>query len=655
LDLVSKERTDFQSLDPDELGHVFQNDQARKGIIQKLKQESGEDRLWYARLLESIGVPDLDRHLLAALEEEKNPETRVGLIEMLSGQAGEAAAALFNEQIEAETPEMAAAMVVAGHRISPRTFAGFNRHILKSDLPLAIKALATGSLYTVDAGRFGPEIEKWLRSETPDERRAGVIAAGVSGDLRFADRLKDLMSVSDDATILMILESLRKIKAEGLNALAVSRLEDPDPRMREAALKIYRIEDEDSLKNVIPMLGDEDASVADWARRKIRKASYQNSLRLVKSLSLPQKKVREALFDLLSDMAIKDLDIYRFVRIQVQTCYQLAAQIDLVRQLPESELQQLLAVHLDERIGFTLQTALRVLAVQDRSGRMHTIFRGILSEDSRSRANSLEAMDDVLERSIVKLLMPLLEDMDVDSRVNAGRRLFPAEIGSLSNDSLFESLLQSRNWTTLTLALVLMRQSGVTMRDTEPIEELTRHSNVHVSAAAQTLLQSKSDSGTGQEESMETAKSISLSDKILHLKNIEIFGDLSVNELAAVAAVTEEAFFDAGEPVFLEGEKGDTLYLVLDGDVAVIKGCDTNKEIELDRIGVGDYFGEMALFGDDRRSATIRVKKASHFLTLKKQELNEIVREFPQIALHVCRVLSMRIRRLHGKISDRVC
>ena len=154
---------------------------------------------------------------------------------------------------------------------------------------------------------------------------------------------------------------------------------------------------------------------------------------------------------------------------------------------------------------------------------------------------------------------------------------------------------------------------------------------------------------------METAQPISLSDKILYLKNIEIFGDLSVNELAAVAAVTEEAFFDAGEPVFLEGEKGDTLYLVLDGDVAVIKNRDTKREIELDRIGVGDYFGEMALFGDERRSATIVVKKASHFLILKKQELNEIVREFPQIALHVCRVLSMRIRHLHGKISDRIC
>ena len=154
---------------------------------------------------------------------------------------------------------------------------------------------------------------------------------------------------------------------------------------------------------------------------------------------------------------------------------------------------------------------------------------------------------------------------------------------------------------------------------------------------------------------MGTKASIPLTDKILHLKNIEIFSDLSINELAAVASVTEEAVFDPGEQVFKEGDRGDTLYLVLEGDVAVIKDCNLAKEIELDSISAGDYFGEMALFGDDRRSATIRVKKASRFLTLNKQELQEIVREYPQIALHVCRVLSMRIRHLHGKISDQSC
>ncbi len=154
---------------------------------------------------------------------------------------------------------------------------------------------------------------------------------------------------------------------------------------------------------------------------------------------------------------------------------------------------------------------------------------------------------------------------------------------------------------------------------------------------------------------MEIATAIPLTDKILHLKKIEIFADLSVNELAAVASVTEEAAFDEMEIVFREGETGDTLFLVLEGEVAVIKDCNVDREIELDTIGPGDYFGDMALFGDDRRSATIRVKKDARFLTLNKQELQEIVREYPQIALHVCRVLSVRIRRLHGKISDQSC
>ena len=97
------------------------------------------------------------------------------------------------------------------------------------------------------------------------------------------------------------------------------------------------------------------------------------------------------------------------------------------------------------------------------------------------------------------------------------------------------------------------------------------------------------------------------------------------------------------------------MFLIVEGEVAVVKGCRSDRQIELDSIGSGDYFGEMALFGDERRSATIRVKKTSRFLMLHKQELQEIVREFPQIALHVCRVLSMRIRHLHTKISDQNC
>ncbi len=655
LDLVSDNRIDFRSLNTSELGQVFRDKQIQKSLIRRFQGASGEDRLWYGRLLESISIPALDTYLLAALREEQNMSTRIGLIGLLSEKTGPVAVDLFNELIDGRAPELAVAMIDAGHRISPQTFAPFNQRIYESSLPLDITAHAAGSLYTVDSARFGPVIEAWLMSEDVVTRRAGIIAAGVSRDVRFAERLKIFLSMSDDdATLLLVLGSLRTINVAGLNPLVVMRLWDQDPSMRLAVLEVYRIVDEASLKNVIPMLGDDSQDIAGLAREKIRAAPYQNSLRLVKSLSLPRKKVRKTLFDLLADMAIKDLDVFRFVQLQARICYQLTIQARAIRQLPEGALQELLAVHLDGRIWFTLQTTLRVLAAQDQSGRMRKLARSISSSDKRQRANSLEAMDDILDKSLVRLLSPLLDDMAVSERIFAGKKLFPNELHEPTGWALFNDLLGSRNWVTLVLTLTLIRQMAVLPEDSVRIQALAEHKNANVSLATVELMK-KTDSLSGQETAMETTTSIPLTDKILHLKNIEIFADLSINELAAVASVTEEAFFDEGNIVFKEGAKGDTLFLIVEGDVAVIKDCDADKEIELDSIGAGDYFGEMALFGDDRRSATIRVKRATRLLTLHKQELQEIVREYPQIALHVCRVLSMRIRRLHGKISDQSC
>jgi hypothetical protein len=326
-----------------------------------------------------------------------------------------------------------------------------------------------------------------------------------------------------------------------------------------------------------------------------------------------------------------------------------------VRQLSNGSLQALLAVHLDERVWFTLQTTLRVLAAQDQSGRMQTISKSIFSADRRQRANSLEAMDDILDKSLVRLLTPLLDDLDTTSCIAAGQRLFPDDLREPTTSALIDDLLISRNWVTLVLTLTLMQQVAYSPENNARVEVLAEHDNSHVSHAAAELLNRTPYTPSGQEREMETQASIGLSDKILHLKNIEIFADLSVNELAAVASVTEEASFGEGEMVFREGEPGDTLFLILEGEVAVIKDCNVEKEIELDSIGSGEYFGEMALFGDDRRSATIRVRKAARFLSLQKQELQEIVREYPQIALHVCKVLSGRIRGLHGKISGNSC
>jgi hypothetical protein len=510
LDLVSDNKVDFRSLNSSELGQVFRDKKIQENLVKRFQGSSGENRLWYGGLLRSVAFSGLDTYLLAALREEQDIQTRIGLIELLSDESGPAAVESFTELIEQGEPDLATALIDAGHRISPETFAPLNKRICDLPFPLDVKAHAVGSLFTVDPDRYEPVIGAWLTSEDADSLRAGIIATGVCRDIRFAERLKALLLTSDDATLLLVLDSFRTIDMAGLNPLVELRLWDPDPHMRRAVLEVYQIEDEGSLKNVIPLLGDESEAIARLAREKIRTADYQNSLRLVKSLSLPQKRVRESLFGLLADMAIKDLDVFRFVQLQARTCYQLTLQAQGVRQVSDGALQELLAVHLDERIWFTLQTTLRVLAAQDQSGRMQKITKSIFSSDQRKRSNSLEAMDDILDKSLVRLLTPLLDDMDVSARIAAGQRLFPNELQVSTGWALFDDLLGSRNWVTLVLALSLIRQIAVSPEDPARIQALAQHKNVHVSLAAIELLekngfpiQAGDSSGNGDSDSLD--------------------------------------------------------------------------------------------------------------------------------------------------------
>lgn len=149
------------------------------------------------------------------------------------------------------------------------------------------------------------------------------------------------------------------------------------------------------------------------------------------------------------------------------------------------------------------------------------------------------------------------------------------------------------------------------------------------------------------------ADEVTISDKIMLLRGIDIFESLSVSELAATVSVVEEIDCTPGEIIIQEGTVGDTMYLVIKGEVSVIKDLGEINEIEIDRINAGDYFGEMALFEDAVRSVSIRIEEPSRFMVLNKQEFKELVREYPQIALEICKVLSGRIRNLHTKIEKR--
>lgn len=215
--------------------------------------------------------------------------------------------------------------------------------------------------------------------------------------------------------------------------------------------------------------------------------------------------------------------------------------------------------------------------------------------------------------------------------------------------TLVDYLADRGRWLELTLMLAVLKDRDVSETGRAAGEGLTRTLQQLSGGTRLQYLHPYLQRNNQKEISMESA--VSLTDKILLVREIDIFSDLSVSELAAVAAVTEAVSHPAGQVVIREGDMGENMFLIVKGRVAVIKNLGADNELELDQIDTGDYFGEMALFEDRKRSASIRTLVDSEFLVLHKAEFNEIVHEFPEIALNACRVLSDRIRRLHVRFT----
>jgi hypothetical protein len=649
LDLVSRNMLDLKSMEEEDVGHVFRDKKVQSQLVQAFLLARGNDCLWYARLLKTLDVKDLDAHIITRIKDQ-DEKTQIGLLELLSPHAGKAAVQILKALADPKKPDMLVAILKTVNRLDAEFSSDFDTEILVNSKHPEVKACAVISLFDHDPLKYRGIIDTCLDADDIDERKAGVIAAGESGEDAYIQRLESMLGAEENDPILpFVLKSLHRLGTPDMNTLAYPYLSHSLGSVRMAALEAFEIENDDTMMEVINMMNDPSDRVHDLAKLKIENSSYQNAQLLVESLTIPRSKVREGIFHLLQSMNIKDLDVFRAARFQLERSYRNIAEAEAVRLLPESRERDLLLDHLDQKRMVRLENALRILVTQDRSGRMRTIWRGISSTNSRQRSNSLEALDDLLDSSLSGIMIPLLEDLPLSQCLAIGRKKFQLPNFDSNPAAIYHHLLAKQNWVTVVLALYLIGHQDVDGLDRGFVENLTKSENVYVHQMAQCVIDQQQGLPGKKEDGMVTE--ISIPDKIMHLRRIQIFEGLSVTELAAVASVTDEVVFQPGKTVIKEGEPGETMYLMMEGEVSVNKSHGEGREIELDRISAGDYFGEMALFEDIPRSATIRTEQESRLLVLHKREFAEIVREYPQIALHICKVLGERLRKLHEKVK----
>jgi len=119
-------------------------------------------------------------------------------------------------------------------------------------------------------------------------------------------------------------------------------------------------------------------------------------------------------------------------------------------------------------------------------------------------------------------------------------------------------------------------------------------------------------------------------------------------------AVTKKLndFFKKDEVIFREGDKGNEMYIIQSGKVEVIK--DTGKEqVVLATLKPKAFFGEMALFGDPYRSATVRAAEDTKMIVINKEILDSQLQKVPEWFVSILKTLISRLRETNKRIKSR--
>lgn len=660
--LVSSKMLDIKSLEEKKPSKLFKKDSAGRELVQAYLTAQNDDAVWYARLLKSLEVDEVDALILKTLENH-DESTQIRLLGMLSGNPDSQIFEALKAMLPGSRPQLKVAILKAMKKSSPgRPASGNGIEVFRpllADADAHVRGYAAACLHAYDPSAAAGQINAWLSSEDVDLCQSGVVAAGESGRASdYRQKIEAVIHRNDNALLVAdALRALKKLGGNHLNELAVGMLGHAVADVRRTALSVMTITDADLLNQVIGLLGDTDQDVRMQAKETIKAAPFLNGQILISSLNIPNRYVRENILDLLETLQIKNLDLYRFTSETLEQCYICLAKAAALQDLEDSNARRLLLDHLVQKKDLLLETIFRVFAIYDRDGRMKTLRRGLFSSNNRVRGDSIELLGNIMDKRSFRMVQPLLEGFSLIRTLASGRKYFRLPAFDKSAENLFPALLNSRDWIEVVLAistLQAMADAGVRAPNAyhaEIITGLCSSAFVPVQQAAERL--SCSLEGTDSDMGGKIVdNALTIADKILLLKKIAIFSGLGVSELGAIATVTETAQFPANKTVIKEGEPGEEVFLIIAGAVSVHKQGNEKKEIQLDAMKEGDYFGEMALFEETERSATIRTTAPSRFLILHKQEFNELVREYPRIALQICTALSQRLRNLQSRVAQ---
>ncbi|HTB50799.1 MAG TPA: Crp/Fnr family transcriptional regulator [Solirubrobacteraceae bacterium] len=135
------------------------------------------------------------------------------------------------------------------------------------------------------------------------------------------------------------------------------------------------------------------------------------------------------------------------------------------------------------------------------------------------------------------------------------------------------------------------------------------------------------------------------------LGRVPVFSTLEHDDLARIAQLAVPRTFEPGQIVFREGDASDTCYVVRSGRARAVREHADGRIITLSTFGPGDIFGELAMFEDELRSATVEAVQQTSVVAVLGPDMRRLMVEYPGISVRLVVALGRRLRETNDRLA----
>lgn len=272
---------------------------------------------------------------------------------------------------------------------------------------------------------------------------------------------------------------------------------------------------------------------------------------------------------------------------------------------PSGARRSLLSV-LQVRCRRLVQWVLLAMTTNETRTVMPLVARGVKSSDPETQSQAIEALEGMGARSVLEVLLPLLE---ADGKTGT----------MTARQALHEMVDDFDPWLSALATRVVHETAGMSDDEKGTVPSLP------------------------DVDEPETQSTLDTMDRVLLLQRVHMFSELDPEDLDLMARATSERAYEPGTPIFLEGEAADEMLVLAEGS-AVVTVMEGSERRLIRTYGPGDHVGELSLLIGQTRSADVHAgKEGARGLALSASDLLTVLEERPTVAMGMLGTLARRL------------